>query len=32
MSTIHLFPRVFASLDGGSTQDIVARRAVAICQ
>ena len=30
MSTIHLFPRVFASLDGGSTQDIVARRAVAI--
>lgn len=30
MSAIHLFPRVFASLDGGSTQDIVARRAVAI--
>ena len=30
MSVIHLFPRVFASLDGGSTQDIVARRAVAI--
>lgn len=30
MSAIHLFPRVFASLDGGSTQEIVARRAVAI--
>ena len=30
MSAIHFFPRVFASLDGGSTQDIVARRAVAI--
>ena len=30
MSAIHLFPRVFASLDGGSTQEIVARRAAAI--
>ena len=30
MATIHLYPRIFASLDGGATQELVAQRAVAI--
>lgn len=32
MPTIHLYPRIFASLDGGATQEIVARRAIAIAE